>query len=325
MKNMKIVDALRETLRDEMIRDKDVFLIGEAIGGGQEGVYKVTAGLQKEFGESRVLDAPISESAIVGAGIGAALFGKRPVVEIMFGSLMALCADEFHNQAALFHYLSGDKAKVPMVIRTVNWMRMISGPHHCGLLDAWYMNTPGLKVVAPSTPSDAAGLLRASIRDDDPVIFIEHNSIYQISGDVPEGEHIVPIGKADIKREGRHVSVITYSMAVQDSLKAARQLETEGIDVEVVDLRTINPLDEETILKSVKKTGRAVIVYEGYKTAGVGAEISAMIAENAIDYLSAPIIRVANPDIPTPSNAALMEYTEINDRRIIEGIRKVLK
>lgn len=323
-RTMQYVEALREALREEMLRDKRVFLMGEGLGGEQEGVFKVTKGLQREFGEERVIDTPLSEAAIAGATVGAAIFGQRPVGEIMFNNLLALCGDELHNQAGKFHYMSGGQVTVPAVIRTSSWMRMVSGPHHCGALDAWMLHSPGLKVVAPSCPADAKGLLKASIRDNDPVVFIEHSALYFKAGPVPEGEHLVPLGQAAVKRAGRDVTVITYGVLVDEALQAADELSHEGIDVEVIDLRTLKPLDTAAILSSVEKTGKVVVAYEGYRTGGVGAEIAALIAERAVDYLDGPVIRVAAPDIPQPHNARLLEAVTVGKKELITGIRQAL-
>jgi 2-oxoisovalerate dehydrogenase E1 component len=323
-KTIKYVEALREALREEMLRNERVFVMGEGVGGLQDGLFNVTQGLQKQFGEWRVMDTPLSEAAIAGAGVGAAMFGQRPVAEIMFSNLLALCGDEIHNQAGKFFYASGGQVRVPVVIRTSSWMRMVSGPHHCGVLDAWMAHTPGIKVVAPSCPADAKGLLKASIRDEDPVVFIEHSALYFKEGPVPEGEYLVPLGKADIKRQGRDVSVVTYGVLVNDALQAAEQLVAEGLDVEVVDLRTLRPLDVEAILRSVEKTGRVVVAYEGYRTGGVGAEISAIIAERAIDFLDGPVVRVSAPDVPHPHNAILLQAVTVDKEDIITGIRKAL-
>ncbi len=323
-KTMQYVEALREALREEMLRDEHVFLMGEGIGGEQQGVFRVTQGLQQQFGAVRVMETPLSEAAIAGAAVGAAIFGQRPVAEIMFNNLLALCGDEIHNQAGKFHYVSGGQVTVPAVIRTSSWMRMVSGPHHSGVLDAWMLHTPGIKVVAPSSPADAKGLLKASIRDNDPVVFIEHSALYYKKGPVPEEDYVIPIGKADIKRPGKDVSVITYGVLVDEAMDAAAELAQEGVDVEVVDLRSLRPLDVEAILGSVEKTSRAVVAYEGYKTGGVGAEISAMIAESAIDYLDGPVIRVAAPDVPMPHNDRLLESLSIDRNDIIDGVKKTL-
>lgn len=325
MKNMKMVDAIREALREEMIRDENVFLLGEAIGGRQGGSFKVTSGLDVEFGKARVVDTAISEAAIGGVAVGAAAYGMRPVVEIMFGTIMTLVVDEIHNQAGTLHYVSGGKINCPCVIRTCNWMRILSGPHHCGNIDAMWVNSPGIKAVAPSTPYDAKGLLKAAIRDNDPVIFIEYSPLYQKTGDVPEEDYIVPIGKADIKREGKDITVICYATTVGDALEAADEMAKEGVSVEVLDLRTIIPYDKAAIRASVEKTGRVIIAYEGYKTGGVGSEIAAFIAEECLDSLCAPIVRVACKDVPNPSNLILIDGIAIGKRDVVDAIRRQME
>lgn len=325
MRKMKFVDALREGLREEMLRDENVFLLGEAIGKKQGGAFFVTKGLEEEFGKERVVETAISENIIAGVAVGAAVYGMRPVVEIMFGSLMTLVADEIHNQAGTMHYLSGGTITCPSVIRTSNWMRIISGPHHCGNVDAFWVNSPGIKAVAPSSAYDAKGLIKAAIRDNDPVVFIEFSPLYARSDEVPEGEYLLPIGKADIKREGGDVTVICYGPTVWDAVDAAKDLEQEGVSVEVLDLRTIVPYDKEAIRKSVEKTGRVVIAYEGYKTGGVGSEISAFIAEECIENLSAPILRVAYKDVPYASNKSLISGMSIGKKDVVNAIRKVLE
>ena len=325
MKNMKMVDAIREALYEEMQRDEDVFLIGEAIGGMQGGIFHVTKGLDDEFGKARVVETPISEAILGGVAVGAAAFGMRPVVEIMLGSLMTLVVDEVHNQAGTLYYTSGSKINCPCVIRTSNWMRIISGPHHCGNIDAMWVNSPGIKAVTPSTPYDAKGLLKAAIRDNDPVIYIEYTPLYNRTGDVPEEDYIVPIGKADIKREGSDVTVICYATTVGDALESAEVMAQEGVSVEVLDLRTIIPYDKEAIRASVEKTERVVIAYEGYKTGGVGSEIAAFIAEECIESLSAPVVRVACKDVPNPSNAILIDGIAIGKREVLGAIRRVME
>jgi len=325
MKNMKMVDAIHEALREEMTRDENVFLLGEALGGRQGGSFKVTDGLDKEFGKSRVIDTAISEAAIGGVAVGAAAYGMRPVVEIMFGSLMTLVVDEIHNQAGTLHYISGGKINCPCVIRTCNWMRIISGPHHCGNIDAVWLNSPGIKAVSPATPYDAKGLLKAAIRDNDPVIYIEYSPLYQKTGDVPDEDYIVPIGKADIKKVGSDVTIICYATTVSDALEAAEQAAKEGISVEVLDLRTIIPYDKVAIHTSVEKTGRVIIAYEGYKTGGVGSEIAAFIAEECIDILSAPVIRIACKDVPNPSNPILIDGIAIGKQDLLNAIHRVMK
>jgi pyruvate/2-oxoglutarate/acetoin dehydrogenase E1 component len=326
MKQMKYIDALREGLREEMLRDDKVFLFGECIAGEHGGAFAVTKGFDDEFGDQRVMQAPLSEAAIAGACVGSAAMGMRPVGEIMFGSLMTLIVDEIHNQAGTLHYLSGGKIKCPMVMRTSNWMRLISGPHHCGNIDAMWMNSPGIKAVSPSCAADAKGLIKAAIRDDDPVIFLEYSPLYTKVSDVPDDpDYIVPIGKADIKRKGGDVTVICYATTVPDALEVAAGLEKEGIDVEVLDLRTIIPYDKEAIKASVAKTGRVIIAYEGYKTGGVGAEISAFIAEECLEDLTAPILRVACKDVPNPSNAVLLDGIKVDANDISDAIRKVME
>jgi pyruvate/2-oxoglutarate/acetoin dehydrogenase E1 component len=325
MKNMKMVDAIREALREELQRDENVFLLGEAIGGMQGGIFQVTRGLDAEFGKDRVVETPISEAVLGGIAVGAAAFGMRPVVEIMLGSLMTLVVDEVHNQAGTLHYTSGGKINCPCVFRTCDWMRIISGPHHCGNIDAMWLNSPGIKAVSPSTPYDAKGLLKAAIRDNDPVIFIEYSPLFTKTGDVPEEDYIVPIGKADIKREGSDVTFICYAPTVGDALEAAELMALEGVSIEVLDLRTIMPYDKEAIRASVEKTGRVIIAYEGYKTGGVGSEIAAFIAEECIESLSAPILRIACKDVPNPSNAILIDGIAIGKGQILDAIHRVME
>jgi pyruvate/2-oxoglutarate/acetoin dehydrogenase E1 component len=324
MKNMKMADAIREALREELQRDENVFLIGEAIGGMQGGIFQVTKGLDDEFGKDRVIETPISEAVLGGIAVGAAAFGMRPVVEIMLGSLMTLVVDEIHNQAGTLHYTSGGKINCPCVIRTCDWMRIISGPHHCGNIDAMWVNSPGVKAVSPSTPYDAKGLLKAAIRDNDPVVFIEYSPLFTKTGDVPEEDYIVPIGKADIKREGSDVTVICYATTVGDALESAELMAQEGVSVEVLDLRTLIPYDKKAIRASVEKTGRVIIAYEGYKTGGVGSEIAAFIAEECIESLSAPVVRIACKDVPNPSNAILIDGISIGKREVLNAIRRVM-
>jgi len=324
MREIRFVEALREGLREEMLRDESVFLLGEAIGRKQGGAFKVTEGLEEEFGKARVVETAISENIIAGVAVGAAIFGMRPVAEIMFGSLMTLVADEIHNQAGTMYYLSGGTINCPSVIRTCNWMRIISGPHHCGNVDAFWVNSPGIKAVAPANAYDAKGLIKAAIRDNDPVVFIEFSPLYQIKGEVPEEEYIVPIGEADIKREGSDVTVICYGPTVGDALDAANDLEKDGVSVEVLDLRTIIPYDKKAICESVEKTGRVIVAYEGYKTGGVGSEIAAYIAEKCIESLSAPILRVAYKDVPYASNRTLISGMAIGKKDIVDAICKVM-
>jgi len=324
MREISYRDALREALREEMQRDPTVFLLGEDIGRYWGGAFKVTKGLAEEFGDERVRDTPISESAIIGAAVGAAITGMRPVAEIMFGDLTTLAMDQIVNQAAKIRYMFGGQAKVPLVIRTPFGGGVNIAAHHSQCLEALFMHIPGLQVAVPSTPYDAKGLLKTAIRNDNPVIFCEHKLLYPITGPVPEEEYTLPFGEANIKREGSDVTIIATLYMVHKALNAAEKLEEEGISAEVVDPRTLVPLDKETIINSVKKTGRVVIVTEDCRTAGVSAEIAAIIAEEALDYLDAPIRRVANPDVPIPFSPPLESYVIPDEKRIIEAVKEVV-
>jgi pyruvate dehydrogenase E1 component beta subunit len=317
-------EALREALREEMRRDPTVFLLGEDIGKYWGGAFKVTEGLAEEFGEERVRDTPISESAIIGAGVGAAITGMRPVAEIMFGDLTALAMDQIANQAAKIRYMFGGQAKCPLVIRTPFGAGVNIASHHSQSLEAWFMHVPGLYVAVPSTPYDAKGLLKSAIRGNNPVMFCEHKLLYPIEGEVPEEEYTIPFGLADVKREGEDVTIVATLYMVHKALSAAEILQKEGVSVEVVDPRTLTPLDKQTIIDSVKKTGRIVIVSEDCKTAGVSAEIAAIIAEEAIDYLDAPIRRVAEPDTPIPFSPPLEQYVIPDEKAIIKAVKEVV-
>ena len=324
MKETAYWQALNEALQEEMERDPDVFLLGEDIGI-YGGAYGVTRGLLDKYGPQRVMDTAISESAITGAAIGAAMMGKRPVAEIMYVDFMGQAMDQLCNQAAKIRYMFGGKFKVPMVLRTEGGAGRTLGAHHSQSLEHWFTGIPGLKVVMPSTPADAKGLLKASIRDDNPVVFIEHKMLYKEKGSVADGEHIVPLGVADIKREGRDVSIITYSRTVLYALEAARELEAEGIDAEIVDVRTLAPLDIGTITKSVMKTNHAVVVHEACRTGGFGAEIVSQIMENAFDYLDAPVERIGAVDVPIPKSPVLEQYVIPSKENIIQAVLKVLR
>ncbi len=324
MRKITYREALREALREEMRRDSTVFLLGEDIGRYWGGAFKVTDGLAEEFGDARVRDTPISESAIVGAAVGAAITGMRPVAEIMFGDLTALAMDQIANQAAKIRYMFGGQAKCPLVIRTPFGAGVNIASHHSQSLEAWFMHVPGLHVAAPSTPYDAKGLLKSAMRGCDPVFFCEHKLLYPVEGAVPEDEYTVPFGVADVKREGADVTVIATLYMVHKALESAKKLESEGISVEVVDPRTLNPLDKQTIVKSVKKTGRVVIVSEDCKTAGVSAEIAAVVAEEALDYLDAPVKRVAEPDTPIPFSPPLEQYVIPDENAIIKAVKAVV-
>jgi len=324
MRQIRYREALREALREEMLRDKTVFLLGEDIGRYWEGAFRVTKGLAEEFGDKRVRDTPISESAIIGVAAGAAITGMRPVAEIMFGDLSALAMDQIANQLAKLRYMFGGQAKVPVVIRTPFGAGVNIAAHHSQSLEAWFMHVPGLKIVMPSSPYDAKGLLKTAIRDDNPVMFFEHKLLYPIEGPVPEEEYTIPFGVADVKREGKDVTIVATLYMVHKALAAAETLSKQGIDAEVIDPRTLVPLDKQAIVNSVKKTGRIVIVTEDCKTAGVSAEIAATVAEEALDYLDAPIKRIAEPDTPIPFSPPLEQFVIPNEKSIIKAVEEIV-
>jgi pyruvate dehydrogenase E1 component beta subunit len=307
-----------------MRRDTSVFLLGEDIGRDWGGAFKVTSGLAEEFGDERVRDTPISESAIIGTAVGAAITGKRPIAEIMFGDLTALAMDQIANQAAKIRYMFGNQAKCPLVIRTPFGAGVNIASHHSQSLEAWFMHIPGLYVATPSTPYDAKGLLKTAIRGNNPVFFCEHKLLYPTEGEVPKEEYTIPLGLADTKKEGTDATIVATLYMVHKALNAAKQLEKEGVNVEVVDPRTLTPLDKQTIIKSIKKTGRLVIVSEDCKTAGISAEIAATVAEEAIDYLDAPIKRVAEPDTPIPFSPPLEQYVIPDEKAIIKAVKQVV-
>ena len=322
MKEIRYIRAITEALREEMARDQSVFIIGEDVGipGGS---FSATRGLLEEFGERRVKDTPISESAIVGLASGAATQGLRPVVEIMFMDFLTVCMDQIANQLAKMKYMFGGQYQLPIVIRTPCGGGLNAGPQHSQCLESWFCHIPGLKVVMPATPYDVKGLLKAAIRDDDPILFVENKALYGSKGEVPEEEYVVPIGKADVKREGRHVTVVAVSRMVHQSLEAAEALSKEGIDIEVIDLRTVSPLDKETIFRSVEKTSKLVIAHEAVKAFGIGAEIAAVVCEEMIDCLDAPIIRVGAPYTPIPYNLEGAYLPNSGD--VTTAVRKALE
>jgi len=324
MRQITYRDALREALREEMLRDKTVFVLGEDVGRYWQGAFKVTKGLAEEFGDERVRDTPISESAIIGVAAGAAITGMKPIAEIMFGDLSALAMDQIANQVAKLRYMFGGQTKVPVVIRMPFGAGVNIAAHHSQSLEAWFMHVPGLEIAMPSTPYDAKGLLKTAIRDDSPVMFFEHKLLYPIEGPVPEEEYTIPFGVADAKREGEDVTIVATLYMVHKALVAAKTLSKEGIDVEVIDPRTLVPLDKQAIVNSVKKTGRIVIVTEDCKTAGVSAEIAAMVAEEALDYLDAPIKRVAEPDTPIPFSPPLEQFVIPNEKSIIKAVKEIV-
>jgi pyruvate dehydrogenase E1 component beta subunit len=307
-----------------MRRDQSVFLLGEDIGRYWGGAFKVTDGLAEEFGDERVRDTPISESTIIGAAVGAAITGMRPVAEIMFGDLTALAMDQIANQAAKIRYMFGGQAKCPVVIRTPFGAGVNIASHHSQSLEAWFMHVPGLYVAAPSTPYDAKGLLKTAIRGENPVFFCEHKLLYPVQGNVPEDEYLIPFGAADVKKEGHDVTIVATSYMVQKALKAAELLDKDGINAEVIDPRTLTPLDRKTLIGSVRKTGRIVIVTEDCKSGGVSAEIAATAAEEALDFLDAPIKRVTAPDTPIPFSPPLEQFIIPSEQSIIQAVKEVV-
>lgn len=317
-------EAIRLALREEMTRDDKVFIIGEDLGA-YGGAMAVTKGLYETFGEKRLVDTPISESAIVGAALGAALTGLKPIAEIMFIDFVGVCMDQIVNQIAKVRYMLGGQVEVPVVIRTQGGAGKGYAAQHSQSLEAWFCHIPGLKVVMPATPRDARGLLKSAIRDRNPVIFIEHKNLYNEKGEVPDEEELIPIGKADIKRKGKDVTIIAHSKQVFNALEAAEVLFREkNINCEVIDLRTISPLDEETIFNSVKKTGRLVTVEEGYENHGIGAEIVARTVAKIFDSLDAEPVRVAFPNCPVPFNGILENAILPNSKKIIEAVTSII-
>ena len=323
-RTINIREALNEALRQEMRADESVFAMGEdiAIYGG---AYGVTRDLLDEFGEERIRDTAISEAAIVGAGIGAAMTGMRPVVELMYIDFIGIAMDQIYNQMAKVRYMFGGKVSVPMVLRTQGGAGRGLGGQHSNSLEAWIMHCPGLKVVMPSTPYDAKGLLIASIREENPVVFIEHKSTYAEDGPCPEESFTVPIGKAAMRRPGDDVTIVSYSRQALNAMEAAEKVADDGIDCEVIDLRTILPWDKDAVIESVKRTNRLVVVEEGTRTAGVGAEIVATIQEEAFDWLDAPIERVAGPDVVVAASATLetAAIPQVDD--IVAAVRSTVR
>lgn len=325
MKEMTYKDAINLAMREEMRRDENVFLMGEDVGL-YGGAFGVSVGMIEEFGEERVRDTPISEAAITGAAAGAAVTGMRPIVEIMFMDFTTIAMDALVNQAAKMRYMFGGKAKVPMTLRCPGGSGTGAAAQHSQSLEAWFCHVPGLKVVVPGTPADAKGLLKAAIRDDNPVVFVEQKTLYKEKGMVPlDEDFVIPLGKGEIKKEGKDVTIVTYGRMLPRVLKVAEELENEGISAEVVDPRTLVPLDKELIVNSVIKTGRVVLVNEACKTGGYIGEIAAMIAESeAFDYLDAPIVRLAGLDIPIPYNPKLEAAAVPSEEQIRAGILKVM-
>lgn len=324
MREISYGHAINEALDEVMAKDDSVFLMGEDVGI-YGGAYGVTRGLFEKYGEERVRDTAISEAAIVGAGIGAAITGMRPVVEIMYVDFMGIAMEQLNNQAAKIRYMFGGKTKVPLVIRTEGGAGRTLGAHHSQSLESWFMHIPGIKVVMPSTPHDAKGLLVSSIYDDNPVIFIEHKMLYNTKGPIPEKPFTIPIGKADVKREGRDVSIVAHSRMLLFALDAATELEKDGISVEVVDPRTLLPFDIDTIAESVRKTNRVILVEEGCRTGGTGAEFGMQISEACFDYLDAPVLRVAGADVPMPKSPVLEALAIPNKESIKSAVKEILR
>jgi pyruvate dehydrogenase E1 component beta subunit len=316
-------DALNQALREEMQRDDSVFLMGEEVGVYQ-GAYKVSRGLLDEFGPNRVVDTPITELGFAGVGVGAAMVGLRPVIEFMTWNFALLAVDQLVNSAAKMRYMSNGQVGVPAVFRGPGGAALQLAAQHSQAFESWYAHIPGLKVVTPATPADAKGLLKSAIRDDDPVVFIEGEMLYNTKGEVPEGEHIVPIGQADIKRAGADVTIICHSKTVTVALKAADQLSGDGVNAEVLDLRTIRPLDTESVLTSVARTHRCVVVEEGWPFAGVGAQVVDTIQREVFDELDSPVLRVTGADVPMPYNKQLEKAAKADPAKVISAVNQVL-
>ncbi len=325
MREITYLEAIREAISQEMRNNPDVFMMGEDIGI-YGGAFGVSRGLVEEFGPERIRDTPISESALAGSAVGAAMTGMRPIIELQFSDFITIAMDQLVNQGAKIRYMFGGKARVPMVVRTPGGSGTGAAAQHSQSLEAWMAHIPGLKVVQPSTAYDAKGLLKAAIDDDNPVIFYEHKLLYRTKGQVPEEPYAIPLGKADIKREGADITVIATSIMVHRALKAAETLSGEGISVEVLDPRTLVPLDVESIVRSVKKTGRVLIVHEAVKRGGIGAEIAGVIAESeAFDYLDAPIRRLGGAAVPIPYNPVLEKAAVPQEEDIVRAVRELVQ
>lgn len=324
MRKLTYLESIREAMQQQMRANKKVFLLGEDIGV-YGGGFGVTEGLLEEFGENRVRDTPISELGFTGVAVGAALTGLRPIVEFQFSDFIVLALDQIVNQAAKIHYMYGGKGSVPLVIRTPGGSGTGAAAQHSQSLEAWLTHIPGIKVIQPSTPYDAKGLLKAAIDDPNPVIFYEHKLLYKTIGDVPETPYTIPIGKADVKKEGTDLTVVATSIMVSRALEAAEELKKENISLEIIDPRTLVPLDERSILQSVKKTGRLLVVYEAVKRSGYGAEIASIVAEKGFEYLKAPIKRLGGQAVPIPSNKKLEKAAVPQVEDIIEVAKDLLR
>lgn len=325
MQQLGMGQAVNQALREEMTRDPRVFIAGEGVGVSiHDSPMLPTAGLLRDFGAERVKDTPVSEAAIAGLAVGAAVSGLRPVVEIMFNPFFTLASDMIVNHAAKLRYLSGGKSTFPLVVRIKSGAGFGAGCQHAHNLEAWVAHCPGLKVIMPATPADAKGLLKAAIRDENPVIFIEDMLLYFVPGPVPAEEYLTPIGKAEIKRRGKDVTVVTWSKMLGVALKAADQLAREGVDAEIVDLRTLAPLDKETILTSVRKTGRLIVLHEATRTGGFAGEVCAVVMEEAFSSLKAPFRRVTGPDIPVPVSPPLERFYIPDEEQLIAAVKEIL-
>jgi pyruvate dehydrogenase E1 component beta subunit len=323
MRNITYSEAIREAMVEEMRTNPSVFLMGEDVGVFN-GVWGVSNGMLAEFGHERVRDTAISELNIIGSGLGAALVGMRPIVEIMFGDFLMCAGDQLVNQVAKARFMSGGKANVPLTIRIASGAPGSSAAQHSQSPESWFMNVPGLKIVTPATPADAKGLLKTAIRGEDPVLFFEHKMLYAATGPVPEDpDFMVPFGEAAVVREGKDVTIIGIGIMVQKALVAAKQLSSKGIDAEVIDPRTLVPLDKDTLIKSVAKTGRVIIAHEAHRRSGPGAEISAMLAEEAIEYLDGPIIRIGAMNVPLPYSPELENHVLPNENDIVQAALKL--
>ena len=323
MRIISYSEAIAEAIAEEMRRDSSVVLWGIDIGP-YGGAFGATKGLFKEFGPTRVIDMPVSELGYVGAGVGAAATGLRPIVELQFSDWITLASEMLINQAAKMRYMFGGVITVPMVLRAPVGGYLSAGAQHSNSFESFFAFVPGLKVAMPATPYEVKGMLKSAIRDNNPVIFFEHKKLYEMKGEVPEGEYTIPLGKADVKRPGKDATIVTYSYMVSKSLAAAARLAEQGIDVEVVDLRSIDPLDEGAVLASVRKTGHLVIVQEVWRQCSVSSEIAAIVAEQALEYLDAPIVRVTAKDVPHPFSPVLESYVLPNEERIIAAVNQVL-
>jgi len=319
-----VLEAVRDAMREEMRRDSNVFILGEDIGA-RGGVFLATDGFVEEFGETRIIDTPLAESSIAGIALGASMHGMRPIAEIEFGDFIWPTINQIVGEAAKVRYGTEGKLNAPLVIRAPHGGGVRGGLYHSQSVEAFFSHVPGLKVITPSTPYDAKGLLKSAIRDNDPVVFLEHKRTYRlVRGEVPDEEYTIPIGKADVKRQGDDISVITYGLMVHHCLEAASILENDGVSVEVLDLRTVRPIDEKSVLETAKKTGKVLIVHEDNKSLGIGAEVAAIISESAFEYLDGPITRLAGPEVPAmPFSPPLEEMFMVNTEKILQAIQQL--